>query len=206
MRYPVARRRMRRVAIVCVFSSACAIGGGDADRDDNGGTGTPTTTSSGAGSGGSTSGSTGGSTASSSSGGASGGGPTTGGGSTVGGAGGTPSSGGAPGSGGSGGVGMLDPDLDLPASGGDPCTTPGLSSGCPSLQVCRISGPNSGTCESCTSCNNLLQPCSQSSDCDILFQCYQGQCTNICPLGTTACGAPQDCVDVGHATHGVCWP
>ena len=107
---------------------------------------------------------------------------------------------------GNGGSGALDPDLDLPDPSGDPCTSYGNGSDCPFVHVCRMSGPNSGTCESCTTCNNLNQACSQSSDCDILFMCYQNKCTNICELGTFHCGAITDCVDIGHATHGVCKP
>jgi hypothetical protein len=65
---------------------------------------------------------------------------------------------------------------------------------------------STGVCESCDACGNLFDPCTTGRDCDILFQCYQGQCTNICPLGTTFCGAPDDCIDVGHPTYGVCKP
>lgn len=100
----------------------------------------------------------------------------------------------------------MDPDLDLPDPSGATCSTPGSSAGCGALEVCRIADANGGRCESCTSCNNLNQPCSQSSDCDILFQCYAGVCTNICPLGTTYCGAVGDCLDVGNASYGVCNP
>jgi hypothetical protein len=55
-------------------------------------------------------------------------------------------------------------------------------------------------------CGNLNAACDASDQCDILFMCFQGQCTNFCALGTTECGAPQDCVDIGHPTHGVCRP
>ncbi len=115
-------------------------------------------------------------------------------------------SGGTSASGGGGGTGALDPNLSVPNPSGQPCTTPGYGTGCPSLQVCRISGPNQGTCESCTQCGNLGASCGSSAQCDILFQCYLGKCTNICPLGTSYCGPPQDCLNVGHATHGVCKP
>ncbi len=120
--------------------------------------------------------------------------------------GGTGGTSGSGGTGGGGGTGALDPNLSLPNPAGQPCNTPGYGTGCPSLQVCRISGPNQGTCETCTQCGNLGAFCSSSSQCDILFQCYLGKCTNICPLGTSYCGPPQDCINVGHATHGVCKP
>ncbi len=149
---------------------------------------------------------TGGSSGTSGSGGLATGGTSSGGGGGIGGGfGGTSGSGGS-GTGGGGGTGALDPNLSLPNPAGQPCNTPGYGTGCPSLQVCRISGPNQGTCETCTQCGNLGAFCSSSSQCDILFQCYLGKCTNICPLGTSYCGPPQDCINVGHATHGVCKP
>jgi hypothetical protein len=100
----------------------------------------------------------------------------------------------------------LDPELALPSPDGTPCTTPGNFSECPGIEVCPIATPNGGLCESCSPCGNLNDPCSRSSECDILFQCYQGSCTNLCLLGTKQCGPPEDCLDVGHATHGVCRP
>jgi hypothetical protein len=101
----------------------------------------------------------------------------------------------------------LDPDLKLPGAG-EACTTPGAGSGagCPSLKVCRISSTTGGRCESCGPCGNLNAACTASSQCDILFQCYKGRCTNFCNLGSMECGAPADCINVGHATHGVCNP
>ena len=108
--------------------------------------------------------------------------------------------------GGSGAAGQLDPDLGLPDPNGQPCAQIGYGGECPGIAVCRISGPDSGTCESCGICGNLGASCTKSSECDILFQCYQGVCTNLCPLGTSYCGAVQDCLDVGHATYGVCAP
>lgn len=99
--------------------------------------------------------------------------------------------------------GALDPDLDVPASGTS-CSTPGSSSVCKSLEVCRIASATGGRCQSCTSCGNLHASCATSEDCDILFQCYQGTCRNICPLGTSYCGPVANCLDVGNATYGVC--
>jgi hypothetical protein len=53
-------------------------------------------------------------------------------------------------------------------------------------------------------CGNLNAPCTTSQECDILFQCYKGKCRNICPLGTSYCGPPDDCLNVGNDTYGVC--
>jgi hypothetical protein len=39
-----------------------------------------------------------------------------------------------------------------------------------------------------------------------LFSCYAGRCTNFCTLGTVECGPVEDCLDIGHPTHGVCDP
>jgi hypothetical protein len=97
----------------------------------------------------------------------------------------------------------LDPNLKLPV-GGATCSPPGSS--CPGIEVCRIATSTQGRCEGCTSCGNLNAFCSANTDCDILFQCFKGRCTNICPLGTSYCGPVEDCVNVGHATHGVCRP
>lgn len=99
----------------------------------------------------------------------------------------------------------LDPDLDVPDEG-EPCTTPGNMNECPALSVCRFHTAEEGRCESCDACGNLNAPCTEGTDCDILFACYAGRCTNICPLGTFGCGPVEDCLDVGHPTHGVCDP
>ncbi|HZS36810.1 MAG TPA: hypothetical protein VFF06_08290 [Polyangia bacterium] len=100
--------------------------------------------------------------------------------------------------------GALDPGLSLPDPSGPACTTPGSLGECPFLDVCRFYTATQGRCESCTSCNNLGAACSASSDCDILFMCWQGKCTNFCTLGTTECGPPANCLNIGHPTKGVC--
>jgi hypothetical protein len=105
--------------------------------------------------------------------------------------------------------GGLDPGLSLPPADGAPCTHPGAigSPECPAGdQVCRFFTPTEGRCESCTTCGNLNASCSATNECDILFECYQGRCTNFCTLGTSECGAPTDCLDIGAATRGVCRP
>ncbi|MCH9683410.1 MAG: hypothetical protein K0V04_18380 [Deltaproteobacteria bacterium] len=99
----------------------------------------------------------------------------------------------------------LHPDLDVPERG-QVCNTPGSLGECPALEVCRFHTTEQGLCESCQACGNLGAPCVQGTDCDILFACYQGQCTNICELGTFYCGPIEDCLNVGHPTHGVCAP
>lgn len=102
--------------------------------------------------------------------------------------------------------GGLHPDLALPASTGQACDTPGTMNECPSPQVCRHFSPDGGRCEACSPCGNLNAPCSRTDQCDTLFTCFQGHCVGFCTLGTTECGAPSDCVDVGHSTVGVCRP
>ncbi len=100
--------------------------------------------------------------------------------------------------------GMLDPNLSLPNANGQTCTQVGYETGCPAIQVCRFYSPTEGRCESCTTCGNLHATCSASNQCDILFMCYQGKCTNFCTLGTSECGPPADCINIGHPTRGVC--
>jgi hypothetical protein len=98
----------------------------------------------------------------------------------------------------------LDPELDLPPAENEACETPGAS--CGGARVCRFYDESEGRCESCTECGNLFDPCASGDDCDILFVCFRGSCTNICLLGTFQCGAEEDCIDVGHPTHGACRP
>jgi len=104
-------------------------------------------------------------------------------------------------------AGGLDPLLSLPDPSGAPCV-PGVGSeiGCPLGSVCRLSSPGGGRCESCTNCGHLKDPCSSGSDCDIVFECYDGRCTNFCQLGSYNCGAIPDCLNVGDPTIGVCRP
>jgi hypothetical protein len=105
----------------------------------------------------------------------------------------------------SGGGDPLDPDLDVP-NGGEECETPGDLNECPGIAVCRFATSEHGLCESCDECGNLNAPCVEGTDCDILFSCYAGHCTNFCTLGTFECGPVEDCIDIGHPTHGVCDP
>lgn len=102
-------------------------------------------------------------------------------------------------------AGALDPLLALPNPNGQVCTYPGGLGECPGAEVCRFYSPVEGRCESCTSCGNLFAPCTRSDDCDIVFVCYAGYCTNFCELGGAQCGA-LSCIDIGHPSHGVCPP
>lgn len=99
----------------------------------------------------------------------------------------------------------LDPMLDIP-DGGQMCTMPGSLTECPGIAVCRFATVEYGLCESCDVCGNLNAPCVEGTDCDILFECYAGRCTNFCTLGTSECGPPDACIDIGHPTRGVCDP
>ncbi|MEM6291836.1 MAG: hypothetical protein AAGA54_11240 [Myxococcota bacterium] len=106
----------------------------------------------------------------------------------------------------SGGGTPLDPDLDVPDEG-ESCNVPGSLNECPGVAtVCRFYTAEEGRCESCEACGNLNAPCTDGTDCDILFSCFQGRCTNFCQLGTFSCGPIEDCLDIGHPTHGVCDP
>lgn len=101
----------------------------------------------------------------------------------------------------------LDPGLSVPPGSAEPCTNIASLSECSGIAVCRFFAAEEGRCESCVECGNLFSPCSTSADCDILFQCYDGACTNFCPLEfPQTCGNPDDCIDVGHPTHGICRP
>jgi hypothetical protein len=99
----------------------------------------------------------------------------------------------------------LDPDLDIP-EGDEQCDYPGDLNACAGIAVCRFATVEYGLCESCDVCGNLNAACTQGTDCDILFSCYAGRCTNFCTLGSFECGPAEDCLDVGHPTRGVCNP
>lgn len=98
----------------------------------------------------------------------------------------------------------LDPDLRLPPGVGNTCSTPGTRDTCAVGAICRIATPTGGRCETCGPCAAAGTSCTASSQCDLLMQCYRGKCAEVCPLGTSYCGAVADCLDVGHASHGVC--
>jgi hypothetical protein len=102
--------------------------------------------------------------------------------------------------------GGMDPGLSLPVASGQPCYVFGSPGECPSAQVCRLFSPTEGRCEACTApCGALGAACTASAGCDVQFQCYLGACTNFCRIGQK-CGATADCVNVGHASTGMCPP
>lgn len=101
----------------------------------------------------------------------------------------------------------LDPALDVPPLCAPTCDLIGFGSDCPGIEICRLKDSQTAVCESCEPCGNLHDPCTASSQCDILFTCYLGQCTAMCDFATPqTCGNPAACTDVGHPTHGVCDP
>ncbi len=100
----------------------------------------------------------------------------------------------------------LSPDLETADPSGQVCTTPGSLGECPGIAVCQFYSSTEGRCETCETCGNLGASCSASDQCDILFACYLGKCTNFCTLGTSECGPPTNCIDIGHPTKGACLP
>ncbi len=123
---------------------------------------------------------------------------------------GTGSTGGSESSGGMGDActGMpLDAQLDVPPMCSPTCDGIGFGSDCPGIEICRLKDSQTAVCESCAPCGNLHAPCTASSQCDILFTCFMGQCTAMCDKTTPqTCGNPPACTEVGHPTHGVCNP
>ena len=101
----------------------------------------------------------------------------------------------------------LDAALEVPPLCAPTCDSIGFGADCPGIEICRLKDSQTAVCESCEPCGNLHDPCTASSQCDILFTCYLGQCTAMCDFATPqTCGVPAACTDVGHPTHGVCDP
>src|SRR5262249_24519379 len=105
----------------------------------------------------------------------------------------------------SGGNG-LNPLLDPASGSGAICNMPGDLTHCPNYGVCRFYTSTEARCEDPGMGLGLHQLCSSSSECDVLFVCYDSECRSFCHLGTIECGAVSDCVDVGWTGHdiGVC--
>lgn len=99
---------------------------------------------------------------------------------------------------------VLDPELDVPPGSDVTCYEPGTQNTCAAGAICRIATTTGGRCEQCGPCGPVGAACTESAQCELLLQCYKGHCAQVCRLGTTVCGAGSDCLDVGHATHGVC--
>jgi hypothetical protein len=110
------------------------------------------------------------------------------------------------GTGGSGGqcTGTLDPQLVLPAPGGQPCDPP--NDQCTLPAACDIDGPCSFVCVTCVACLQQGAACSKATDCDPGVLCYGGTCVPECEFT-----APQPCIGgqcthVGNSYYGVCLP
>jgi hypothetical protein len=104
--------------------------------------------------------------------------------------------------------GGMDPALSIPGVSSFigaywNCQVPGSQTGCLSPESCRISSPDSGRCEGCTTCSPAGTTCDASTDCAIFLQCYAGKCTNICPLDKPG-ACLTECLDVGNMSFGVC--
>jgi hypothetical protein len=99
--------------------------------------------------------------------------------------------------------GALDPRVSPADPSGTPCDRPGGRGDCASLEVCRFYSASEGRCETCEPCGNLGASCTSSDQCDILFVCFDGRCSNICQLDPPDCFP---CMNIGHPTHGVCPP
>ncbi len=99
--------------------------------------------------------------------------------------------------------GGLDPNLAVPPHSNQACTWPGSAS-CGGPRGCRFWSPHEGRCSGCSPCNLVGDPCVRDDDCDIIFACYRGFCTNYCLRSSGCGGIPADCIDVGHPDWGVC--
>lgn len=98
----------------------------------------------------------------------------------------------------------LDPLLVLPPPDGAACWPPGGGQ-CPGYGSCEISSPDAASCAPCPqgSCGGHLHDfCSGPSDCDVLFECYEGKCFAPCWIDAGEC-TPY-CKYVGNDTYGVC--
>lgn len=101
----------------------------------------------------------------------------------------------------------LNAQLAVPPLCAPTCTSIGSGADCAGITICRLKDTQTAVCESCAPCGNLHALCTQTSECDILFTCFMGQCTAMCDFDTPqTCGNPAACTDVGHPTHGVCDP
>jgi hypothetical protein len=104
----------------------------------------------------------------------------------------------------------LSPCLALPAADAAPCPMVGLQGSC-AIGECLIVSPGpAGRCQNCqaqgTCSGHADAPCTVPEDCDIGWACYCGACTLMCPLSSDVfCGSSQ-CINVGNATEGVCYP
>jgi hypothetical protein len=106
----------------------------------------------------------------------------------------------------------LDDRVALPELDATPCR---VSIGgvdfvnCKGSEECRMATADSGRCEDCLGRCTLHQgdSCTQSWQCDSLFECFRGRCTNRCTRGEHECGKIESCLDVGFlGGFGLCDP
>ncbi len=103
----------------------------------------------------------------------------------------------------------LDDGVVLPDLDGAVCDPFGGIGACTVTGTCRIATPDSGRCETCDGGRCLghpKDPCTHTYDCDARLGCFRGTCTPECLLGSTECGKPVDCVDIGYLGYGLCNP
>jgi len=106
----------------------------------------------------------------------------------------------------------LDDGVALPELDAAPCrvSTGGVDfAACKGSEECRMATADSGRCEDCLGRCALHQgdSCTRSWQCDSIFECFRGRCTNRCTLGEHECGRIESCLDVGFlGTYGLCDP
>jgi hypothetical protein len=101
----------------------------------------------------------------------------------------------------------LSPLLSVPAPGSQACSSIGEDVDCPLGDVCLISTPSSGACESCVACHGYQHSCNTDDDCGPPYQCYANVCSYLCRIGHHDCSSlGEQCVNVGNAQYGVCTP
>ncbi len=93
------------------------------------------------------------------------------------------------------------------------CTLPGKGhpdSQCTEvLEVCRINPDKTLTCSGSVGFGPYNSPCTDHTQCDILFGCHNGKCTTYCELqfGSAQCFPDlPNCKNVGHPSWGACGP
>lgn len=78
---------------------------------------------------------------------------------------------------------------------------------CTEGDACAFYTSEEDRCATCPveKCENFNNPCSPEKPCRPFYTCFGGFCTVACPLNSRdICGNPDDCLEIGHPTHGVC--